>query len=101
MSGSSTLIGDITWYPAETFTDPSTRVAINFKWDEKLVRVPGGPGIPALWPAVNPQTVQYITNFDRWGKEDCAPAWKDPRNDIVAGLNELSEYGLPLSASHF
>lgn len=61
-----------------------------------MVRIPDGPVLPALWPNPGPSIVKYITNFDAWGKTECAPAWKDPRNDIVAGLNELSKYyGLP------
>lgn len=62
-----------------------------FLWNEQLVMVPGTTGIPALWPNPPPAIVRYITNYDTWGDGDCAPAWKDPRDDIVAGFNEISE----------
>lgn len=33
---------------------------------------------------------QQIANFEAWNKfEDCAPAWNDPRDKVMAAMNEL------------
>lgn len=35
-------------------------------------------------------TFNFQTNYARWnGGLDCAPAWRDPRDEIMATLNEL------------
>ena len=35
-------------------------------------------------------TFQHMSNFKAWNdNEDCAPAWTDPRNDLLAALNEI------------
>lgn len=72
-------------------------ITSNFYWRETLVEVPGyATQYPALTPEVPQQVFQYITNYDTWagkrslGEGDCAPAWKDPRDDIMAHINELS-----------
>lgn len=67
---------------------------IFYKWNEQLVMTTGANkrGGPSLWPMPSPAMTQYITNNGEWGRSDCAPAWRDPRDDIIAGLNELSKW---------
>lgn len=58
---------------------------------EGLMPQPGKGGLPALAPAPGLYPFQHITNYrEMYGPDfDCAPAWKDPRDEIMASLNEL------------
>lgn len=53
--------------------------------------VPTVKGGPYLYPPTNQYVFQHITNYAT--KHDfvdfCAPAWKDPRDGVMARLNEL------------
>lgn len=71
-----------------------------FQWNEQLVMVPTfAKGVAALNPNPTPSNMKYITNYNSWGITDCAPAWEDPREDILAGLNELSKWNNLLAQS--
>lgn len=55
--------------------------------------------LPSPIPGDTPQLGQFrniwfaythITNYEAWDNEElCAPSWKDPRDDILASLNQL------------
>jgi hypothetical protein len=51
----------------------------------------GNPGKPGLAPAPVKYPFQHITNYAKMYPTDgdCAPAWKDPRDGVMASLNEL------------
>jgi hypothetical protein len=46
---------------------------------------------PAMYPAPNQYVFQHLTNYAQlYGPDhDCAPSWKDPRDEVMAALNEL------------
>ena len=56
-----------------------------------LVAYPGGQSNPGLAPPPVKYVFQHITNYAEMypPTSDCAPAWKDPRDDVMASLNEL------------
>ncbi|KAK3723539.1 hypothetical protein LTR37_001791 [Vermiconidia calcicola] len=48
--------------------------------------------VPFLVPMPNRFRFDHITNYEDWAKSlpgACAPAWSDPRDGIMASLNEL------------
>ncbi|KAK5168607.1 uncharacterized protein LTR77_005916 [Saxophila tyrrhenica] len=63
--------------------------------NEGLVTIPGEnrevPSRPGLSPNPSLYTFQHITNYAEMfsSDADCAPAWRDPRDGIMAKLNEL------------
>ena len=45
-----------------------------------------------LYPSPTPFAFEYFANYLAWdqGTSECAPAWNDPRENIMAALNELA-----------
>ena len=64
---------------------------ITYMGSEALIPGFGGTtGPPTVAPMPTITTLNFQTNFDRWNAGiDCAPAWRDPRDEILAALNEL------------
>ena len=54
---------------------------------EGLIPFPGGS--PSIAPALNLYPFQHITNYAAMYAHECAPAWKDPRDEIMAAMNEI------------
>ena len=80
-----------------TLAGPVFAGSYNFLWNEKLIVMPGFANTaPGLVPNVPPGAVPFFENFSTWGKQrgisDCAPLWRDPREDVMSKLNELSKY---------
>jgi hypothetical protein len=69
-------------------------IGLAYYTDEGLVRPLGPHGKiqakPVLSPEMNMYVLQHITNFakliDNDGTLDCAPAWRDPRDAVMAKL---------------
>lgn len=66
--------------------------AINFQYNmrETLVMDPALAPWPLPMPGPSWITFQHIMNYKDWDHgADWAPKWKDPREDMMASLNEL------------
>lgn len=65
---------------------------IAFNAQVGLATYPARGGMaPGLSPAPNQYVFQHITNYAQmWGPHpDCAPAWRDPRDNVMAKLVRL------------
>ena len=80
-------------YVKTTLSGIANAANLAFYQTEGLITFPDSNQLtlPGLAPAPGLYAYQHITNNDNmYGKgKDCAPAWKDPRQDVMASLNEL------------